>query len=244
MNDFDFLLQALFADQNNKALLTHNRVRAGSHAPASPTNLEILTEIWERIHPHRRLFITGDDIQVAANYASEQYSAQEMSDGERATFYLLGQALTAERDSLLIVDEPELHLHPSIIAKLWDEIESARSDCAFVFITHDLNFASSRACSKYVIGRYESTPTWDIELVEATKYFTEELTTLILGSRKPILFVEGAESSLDQAVYRCCYPEWTVIPRGSCEDVIHSVVTMRQNSSLTRVNLCRNRGRR
>jgi hypothetical protein len=37
------------------------------------------------------------------------------------------------------------------------------------------------------------------------------------------------------AIYRCCYPEWTVIPRGSCENVIHSVVTMRANKELTRV---------
>jgi hypothetical protein len=59
--------------------------------------------------------------------------------------------------------------------------------------------------------------------------------TLILGSRRPVLFVEGTNTSLDIAFYRACFPEWTVIPRGSCEDVIHSVVTMRRNASLTRV---------
>lgn len=36
---------------------------------------------------------------------------------------------------------------------------------------------------------------------------SEEIVTLILGSRRPILFVEGQENSLDQAVYRACYPE-------------------------------------
>jgi hypothetical protein len=66
--------------------------------------------------------------------------------------------------------------------------------------------------------------------------FSEEIATLILGSRKPILFVEGSGGSLDQAIYRACYPDWTVIPRGSCEEVIHAVVTMRANSSLTRID--------
>lgn len=65
--------------------------------------------------------------------------------------------------------------------------------------------------------------------------FGEELTTLILGSRKPILFVEGSNSSLDIAIYRVCFSDWTIIPKGSCEEVIHSVVTLRHNSSLTRI---------
>lgn len=65
--------------------------------------------------------------------------------------------------------------------------------------------------------------------------FGEELTTLILGSRKPILFVEGTNSSLDIAIYRVCFSDWTIIPKGSCEEVIHSVVTLRHNSRLTRI---------
>ena len=65
--------------------------------------------------------------------------------------------------------------------------------------------------------------------------FSENTATLILGSRKPVLFVEGDSGSLDTAIYRCCFPETTVIARGGCKDVIHSVVTMRKNAQLTRV---------
>lgn len=158
-----------------------------------------------------------------------------MSDGERAIFYLLGQALTIQENSLLIIDEPELHIHRSVISSLWDEIEAARPDCAFVFITHDLDFASSKACPKYIVSKYSPTPTWEIDEVESNGEFSESLTTLILGSRKPILFVEGGETSLDLAVYRCCYPEWTIVPRESCENVIHAVNTMRHNSNLIRI---------
>lgn len=88
---------------------------------------------------------------------------------------------------------------------------------------------------KFVIRDYDPLPAWTIEPVPPETGFDEELTTLILGSRRPILFVEGTESSLDLAIYRCCYSEWTVVPRGSYEEVIHSVVTMRRNESLTRV---------
>ncbi len=235
LNDFDYLVQSLFADQANEALKTHRRVRAGDTSPAQPTKFEQLVEIWERVLPDRRLHISGDDIQVALPDSAERYAASEMSDGERAVFYLVGQTLTAERDSLLVIDEPELHVHRSIMGKLWDELEALRQDCAFVFITHDLEFASSRVAQKYVLRDYRPASTWAIEEVPDDTGFSEETTTLILGSRRPVLFVEGSSESLDIAVYRCSFPAWTIIPSGSCEEVIHSVVTLRRNKHLTRV---------
>ena len=236
LNDFDYVIQALFAEQSNKSLETHKKARTGILDAVELTKFEVLTEIWERLLPHRKLHVSGDDILVSVVNGQDRYSASEMSDGERAVFYLLGQALVAAKDSLIIFDEPELHVHRSIMEKLWDEIESVRSDCAFVFITHDLDFASSRSAEKYVLRNYDPQPCWSLEKVPEDSGFDEELATLILGSRKPILFVEGGSESIDCAVYRACYPGWTVIPKGSCEEVIHSVVTMRNNASLTRIS--------
>ena len=158
-------------------------------------------------------------MQVTGEGIAEPYTASEMSDGERAIFYLIGQTLNAADDSVLIVDEPELHVHKSIMSKLWDDLEAARPDCSFVFITHDLEFAASRPAQKFVIRDYDPAPRWTIQRVPEDSGFDEDVVTLILGSRKPVLFVEGELSSLDHAVYRGCYPDWTVIPRGSCEEV-------------------------
>lgn len=235
LNDFDYLVQALFADQSNISLKTHQRVRAGDRGPAEPTKLEHLVDICARLLPHRKLHVTGDNIEVSIQGSNSTYNASEMSDGERALFYMIGQTLVAADNSLLIFDEPEIHVHRSIMAKLWDELEAARQDCAFVFITHDLEFAASRVAQKFVIRDYDPSPRWTIDPVPEDSGFDEEITTLILGSRKPVLFVEGTDSSLDLTIYRCCYPEWTVIPRNSCQEVIHSVVTMRRNKDLTRV---------
>ena len=235
LNDFDFLVQVLFAEQANKALETHRKNRAGDHSCADPTKFEHLVTIWERLLPLRQLHISGDDIQVTVRGSEARYKAMDMSDGERAIFYLIAQTLAAAENCLLIFDEPELHVHRSIMAKLWDELEASRQDCSFVFITHDLEFAVTRVAQKFVIRDFDPTPWWSIEAVPENSGFDEELTTLILGSRHPILFIEGDENSLDLAMYRCCFPDWTVIPRGSCQEVIHSVVTMRRNDQLTRV---------
>lgn len=238
LDDFNFLLQAMFAEQANTSLLAYHANKPGhpaSRVAFKTTKFDRLKEIWERLLPHRSLTITGDDISVASSEEGAGYAASEMSDGERAIFYMIGQTLVAAQNQLLIIDEPELHVHPSIMAKLWDELEAARPDCAFIYITHDLHFAMNRSAQKFVIRDYQPKPSWDLEVVDKDTGFSEELTTLILGSRRPILFVEGGHTSLDLAIYRACYPDWTVIPRASCSEVIHSVVTMRKNAGLTRV---------
>ena len=253
VRDYDFLLQALFADQANTSLLAYHSINSGAQGSEQQfrsTKFDQLKDIWQRLLPRRKLHITGDNISVSSSNRSGKYLASVMSDGERAIFYMIGQALVAAENQLLIIDEPEQHLHPSIMSKLWNELEAARTDCAFIYFTHDLTFAATRNAQKYVIHELALTATgdndndndnvnlrvtWDVKCVPDDTGFSEEITTLMLGSRQPILFVEGTENSLDLPIYRACYPEWTVIPRSSCTDVIHSVVAMRKNDAFTRV---------
>ena len=230
LNDFDRLLQYLFAQQNNLAVENNQKFNRGEKITNSKTKLDILQEVWERLLPLKRLHITADDIKVSSTgIKSADYSAEEMSDGERAVFYILGQVLSANEGSILIFDEPELHIHKSIISNLWDEIEKLRPDCSFLMITHDIEFAATRVAKKYVIRNYYPDPNsaWDISEIPDSE-LDEQTITLILGSRKPILFVEGEKTSLDMETYRLCYPEWTVIPKGACKDVIQAVSSLRK----------------
>lgn len=238
LNDAGPLLQVLFGEQANTAVRAYNAAADGVPIAGDDTLMRKLKAMFHRVLPNRELNITADDITVSPvidEAAGEPYSVTEMSDGEKAVFYMIGQTLVANRDSVFIMDEPEIHVHRSILARLWDELESARPDCAFLLITHDLEFAASRAGKKHVVRSYAPATGWVIENVPEAAGFSEDLVTLILGSRKPILFVEGEQGSLDLAFYRACYPTWTVMPRGGCEGVIHSVVTMRRNAAFTRI---------
>ena len=238
LNDFDRLLQYLFAQQNNLAVENHQKRNRGEEITNSKAKLDILQEVWERLLPLKKLHITADDIRVSSiGIESADYSASEMSDGERAVFYILGQVLSANEGSILIFDEPELHIHKSIISNLWDEIEKLRPGCSFLMITHDIEFAATRVAKKYVIRNYYSNPAWDISEIPDSE-LDEQTITLILGSRKPILFVEGEKTSLDMETYRLCYPEWTVIPKGSCKDVIQAVSSLRKlNEDMSILNI-------
>ncbi|HHF7350083.1 TPA: AAA family ATPase [Legionella feeleii] len=236
LNDFEQLMQTLYAEQANTKNDAYDKAKLnnGYFDFNKKPLLEILQMIWEKLLPNRELIITADNIKVLPPDAPE-YCASEMSDGERAIFYLIGHVLCAEKDSVIIIDEPELHLHESIMLALWDELESKRSDCSFIYISHDLDFIASRIGQKFVILNYHGENKWTFQDIPENTGFSEEVVTSILGSRKPILFVEGSNSSLDAAVYRACFPEHTVIAKGSCQEVIHAVTTFRNNQELTRI---------
>lgn len=236
LNDFDPLLQWLYAEQNNVAVRELKCRYKGIISEPASTKFQQLIAMWERVLPTKRLIVSGDDIQVAPPDAGKggRYSAAQMSDGERAIFYMIGHVLFAP-PGVIIFDEPELHIHRAVLGRLWDELEASRPDCAFLLITHDLDFAATRTGQKLVVRSFSPPASWTLEEVPADSGFDEQLTTLILGSRRPILFVEGDGGSLDIAIYRACYPDMTVVARGGCQQVIRSVRTMRANASLTRV---------
>lgn len=148
-----------------------------------------------------------------------------MSDGERVVLYLIGECLCAPKDGLVLIDEPEVHIHRSIQARLWNAIEAARLDCTFVYITHDLEFAATRVnATKICLRSYDGTD-WDWYKVPADDTIPESVLLEIIGSRKPILFVEGDKTSLDQFIYAKVYPQFSIVPCGGCETVIHATAS-------------------
>lgn len=233
LNDFDHLVTYMVSESFSVSDKYRVAMKAsGTFQEPPATRLDIVKEVWESVLPTRRLVIDGSRIRVSNVNEGAAYHAKEMSDGERGIFHLIGEALSVPKDGVFIVDEPELHLHRAIQARLWDAVESARTDCTFVYITHDLGFAASRKDATKVWLREYVEGQWDWEEVPETDDFPEPLLLEVLGSRRPILFVEGERSSLDLFVYGKVFSEHTVVPCGSCELVIHSACSFAKLPSL------------
>jgi energy-coupling factor transporter ATP-binding protein EcfA2 len=236
LSDFDALLQTLFAKHNRAASkhLIERKIDPNVFIPT--TELELLKSIWDKLLPHRSLEISEASVRVRSDPTSVTitYAGSEMSDGERAIFYFLGQSLLAPADSVIIVDEPEAHIHKAILSPLWRAIESARPDCSYVYMTHDLDFvAQHELATKYYLRAYSHAPTaWDIEELPKDTGLPEQMIVELVGSRKPILFVEGDRGSYDLSIYQSIYPDFTIIPIGGCEVVIHSVASFKNRATL------------
>jgi energy-coupling factor transporter ATP-binding protein EcfA2 len=240
LSDFDHLLSALYAENNEVSVeYRQNQIKKPSAEQPPKARLDKLKEIWETVLPHRELVVLAGNIKTKSrDVPPQEYSASEMSDGERDIFYVIGQALLAQLDTVLIFDGPELHTNKSILSRLWDVIESARPDCTFIYITHDVEFASSRhAATKYAVHAYQKIPNevWDIEIVPEATGIRDDVITKIIGSRRPVLFVEGDQGGLDFSLYRRVYSDFTVIPVGSCEEVIRNVRSFAATPTLHRV---------
>lgn len=224
LNDFDKLLTYLYSENYESLLKFSNSAKQSKERIEPPiTQLDKLKEIWEFILPHRKLEIASGAVNTCVPGKNEiKYNASSMSDGERVIFYLIGECLCAPPNGIIIIDEPEIHLHKSIQQRLWEKIEKERPDCLFVYLTHDFDFASSRInATKICLESYDG-ENFSWYVVPDLHNIPEKILLEVVGSRKPIIFVEGEEGSLDTAIYRLVYKNHIIRPLGSCLKVISS----------------------
>lgn len=238
LDDFGNVLAALLALNNNEIAgyfeLCRKAEQENKEKPSTPyTVLDKLFQIWNTVLPQRKLVVEDSKFfsSFVQNGEEKKYSANQMSDGERAVLYLSSQVLCVPPSKTLIIDEPEVHLHRSIMSRLWKALEQCRTDCLFIYITHDTQFAAMHPnADKIWIKEYDGT-NWTLERVDGDD-LPEELLLDILGSRKNVLFVEGERNSFDTQLYSELYPNHYIIPCGSCTQVIARTKAFRKNPSL------------
>ena len=230
LDDYDKALSLLFSEANKELHEANAKekqaIKEGKERPApAVTVVDRATDIWNELLPHRRIDLGGNGVHV--EYNEDIYHGKEMSDGERVMLYMICQALVLRSKSLMIIDEPELHIHKSIVDKLWTRLESERPDCVFMYITHDLNFALSRTNAKTLWVKSFNGSSWEYEFIDANDYneLPSELLYEIIGTRQKVLFVEGDRNSYDHQLYQEIYKNkgYHVIPCGGCTEVVRLV---------------------
>lgn len=166
----------------------------------------------------------------AVDATSEAYPISQMSDGEKSAFLLAAEVLLSPPRSVLLIDEPERHLHRSISSDLIVAIVQERPDCGFVLLTHDLDLigkldpASTSVCTVADVSWADSDPTgWNLRLEPGLPDVPDSVRHAILGGRTKLLFVEGEVSSLDFPLYRLLFPERSVVPCGGSDEVKRAV---------------------
>lgn len=238
LKDYEYALSALLAIQRKitdeyLAQCKRQEREGKPHEPVPMMPLDVLKQIWDHIFPQRTIDIL--DAKVLASFNNKEnkkYPGRDMSDGERVVLYLIAQALSIPENKTIIIDEPELHLHSSIMNRLWSIIEQQRNDCLFIYITHDIQFAATHHQAKKIWVREYDGMHWKYEDV-GNSDLPEELLLGILGNRRPVLFVEGTANSYDVKLYSIIYDNYCVVPCGSCSNVIAYTDAMCKNRQLS-----------
>lgn len=233
LNDYEKLLSLLFArtaERDRKH--TEDTKQSQGYIPVVDSPIDTIVKVWGDIMPHREIKFLDGKVLVKKTDIPE-YHGKEMSDGERVALYLLGQCICAPENSIIIVDEPEIHLHKSLIDKLWNKVEELSQSKTIIYITHDLDFASSRSdANKIWVKSYSGSNSWTWDVVPSDDSLPDNMVLEVIGSRKKIMFCEGDLGSHDATIYQIVYPSYHVIPRGSCAKVIESTKALRNNVSL------------
>ena len=192
LDDYPKVLSALFSEtakRDSEYVKTSRTSEEKVEVP--PSAIDKLISVWNEVLPHRELVLDDNIVKARSISGGQEYAGSEMSDGERVALYLIAQCLLLPANHLILIDEPELHLHKSLMARLWNVIERVRNDCSFIYITHDLDFASSRVSARTLWIKSFENNLWGWQFIDEDEFISENLLLEVIGSRKPILFFDG-----------------------------------------------------
>ena len=227
-SDLNNLMSALFSENSDRE---HNYYMCKEQKQDSV--LLRVIKIWDEIIVNRKLKYSKNSL-TASTLEGITYDFNYLSDGEKAVFYYIAHVLLAKKDSYIIIDEPESHLHLAICNKLWDVLEKERTDCKFIYITHNLDFATSRNNKVILWNKKFDVPSeWDVVRLTTDDSIPERLLMEIVGSKKNILFCEGDDkTSYDYKLYSILFPKYTIIPVGGHLNVINYCMAYNINKTL------------
>ena len=239
INDFEFYFKNLITALINEYTEEANKHYLGSESTEfSKSKMAILCRIFNELLPNIKLEIITKNrsLSVISVLTEEEYNFNLMSDGERAVIFYLASVLIAEDKSIIVIDEPETYINPSIYKELWDRLISERSDCQFIFITHSMDFIASRAAENtkfYWLKKFTPPDSWEIEALPTIGDIPKILVAELASSRKPILFCEGTLESWDYQIYSILFSDkYTVQPIESHTSVINYTKAFNESNHL------------
>ncbi len=222
-------LMILMLNEEIANLVEYKMAVARGEKPAIPeSKLDIVIRRWQEMFPENHVMREGGRLLFSRRGDSRAYSQTRLSHGEKAMLYYLGAVLYAPEKSWIFVDNPGMFLHASVLRRMWDTIEAMRPDCKFVYSTHDVDFAASRAENVIVWVRSfnPDLEVWDYDILPSDTGLSEEVYMALIGSRRPVLFIEGdATHSIDAKLYPLIFKDFTVKALGSCNKVIEATRT-------------------
>lgn len=233
-DDYNEVLAAAISKMNEEYKGYYEDSVKGKDCEKKKNNLisDKIKSVFGKVITERIIDFRDASVLAKMPDSDDTYNANQMSDGERVCLYMICQVMAAPEDMLIIVDEPELHLHPSIMNRLWTTLEQYRPDCHFIYVTHDTDFAVQHQDAKIIwVKSFDGKTKWDYEEL-ADNPLPDALLLKILGNRKNVLFIEGTERSWDYKIYSTLLSSFYVIPKESCRNVITATKTYRENPAL------------
>lgn len=238
---FDLINSENIRARNIAAAVDGDNIDLAKEHSRDQAPIQAINELFAISNIPIKIILGKDEQLFASKNGSEPYSIAELSDGERNALLIGADVLTTEPNSMIILDEPERHLHRSIISPLLTSLFKKRTDCVFVISTHDVQLPIDYQESSTLLIRScqwqgKRIKDWDADLISDDISIPISIKADILGSKRELLFVEGISTSLDRQIYQLIYPNVSVIPQGNCREVEKAVDGIKKTDNIHWIN--------
>lgn len=234
----NYIHQKVAAYQNKVALEVFNGsdITATAIKKKLPHPLKKYKEIFDSLLPGKELQDINPSSPSEFQYKDELgnvLSFNTLSSGEQEVIKILFDVARKDiKHSVIIVDEPELHLHPTLTFKLIESMKTIGDHTnQLIFLTHSADLISTyySTGNVYFIDSLQSGSNQAHKLSELN-HSHKELVQLIgenlglFAVGKKLVFVEGKDASIDRLTYHAIaqkyLPEAKIIPLGSVANLI------------------------
>ncbi|MGV8947708.1 MAG: AAA family ATPase [Lutibacter sp.] len=179
-------------------------------------------------------------LPIDINSTTIQYKDEEgatrnfdaLSSGEREVVVLTFDILTQHpNDCIILIDEPEVHLHPELTFRLIKVLKSIGYRNQFFLFTHSPDIIGNSLESGVHFIRPKSRVTTGNQVIkidnnnlEGFKYIPNIRETIgMVSVGKKLLFVEGKSTSIDRDVFatlaKASKTDVAIIPSDSCSNI-------------------------
>lgn len=237
MSIFDLIDADTMQERKIAGLVRTGNIESAKREAQYPSPIQVINELMRLSNLPIEISVQEGQKIVASKNGGSTYSVAELSDGERNAFLIAAEVLTAKPGTLILIDEPERHLHRSIISPLLRLLFDRRNDCTFIVSTHEIMLPLDTPRAATLLLRNceyqdQNVRAWTVDMLAPGAGIDDNLKGDILGSRRKMLFVEGSGQSLDLPLYSLLFPQVSIVPKDGCRDVEHAVRGLRGASEV------------
>lgn len=163
--------------------------------------------------------------QLEYELDGQRFPVSSLSSGEREVLNIVFDFLLRNpTDSIVLFDEPELHLHPELSSRLLQTLRAVGQRNQFIFATHSPDIITASLDQSVVFVRpwsshseNQSVPVRpDDETNEALRLLGQSIGIVALGRK--LVLIEGTTASVDKQTYgsilRSRFPDLVLVPSG------------------------------
>jgi predicted ATPase len=195
----------------------HNNKSKGKEVGEEPKDpIKPYEELLNKLFPDYKF--TDNDETIPSNLfielpSKEVITFNDLSSGEKEVFFILSFFIRHNvKNAIIVIDEPELHLHPELSRLLIRNIKSIRSGNQIWIATHNSEIIDEAGRDKVIYVMLDpSTRKAKFVTGDNEQEVIIQLKNLFgfsgyIGVAKNLVFLEGDNSSPDRKFYSTLFP--------------------------------------